>query len=70
MLRINLTEKPETSKTDTSATYQIACLSSPFRRGTELLTRGYLKFEKIEHIQISLQTCKRHELPKYFMVTC
>ena len=28
------------------------------------------KFEKIERILISLQTCKRHELPMCSMVTC
>ena len=76
MLRINLNKKADSSKIDTLATCKIACLSFLFeeeqhkKKKSRLLTRGSLKFEKIEHIQILLQSCKRHQLPIYYMVTC
>ena len=42
MLRINLTKKAHSSKIDTPAIYQIACLSSSFQRGTTYKNQNFL----------------------------
>ena len=64
MLHINLTKKPDHQKLTHLLPIRLLVLVLLFeeeqRKKSKLLTRGSLKFEKIERIQIPLQTCKQH----------